>query len=249
MLGNGALQESGIERGEHRGPGSHRRIDLGGYPGKAGAVGALDHGEALSVAHFGHGCEGHLTAVCRSDAQIVERVQGAAFPLGVAHHEANVILAALDSLHFLPIERLPHLGPQIRQRDAQCLAGWGDRQDHLRLAAGQRVGNSVNPRKLSELPADCCGDAAHGVRFGAAYAYVDFRRGFEPVGDEGHLDGIRYGVDSGAPQGGHFVRRYGPQLAGGELHGDLAEVGAGSVGPKAQACGGGELPAPGLHDV
>ena len=111
MPSDGALQESGVERGEHRGPRSHRGIDLGGHPSKARAVGAFDHGEALSVPHFGHRCEGHLTAVRGADAQIVERVQGAALLLGVAHHEANVIPAALDALRFLSIERLPHLGP------------------------------------------------------------------------------------------------------------------------------------------
>ncbi len=64
----------------------------------------------LATAHFG---EGHLGAVRRADAHVLQVAQRAALVLGVAHHHAHVVASALDALRVGAEEGLAHLAAQV----------------------------------------------------------------------------------------------------------------------------------------
>ena len=65
--------------------------------------------------------ERHFAAIGRADAHRLEVAERAALLLGIAHHDADVVAAALDALRFFAEERLAHLAAEVLQREPERL--------------------------------------------------------------------------------------------------------------------------------
>ena len=79
--------------------------------------------EAAPRLDDGDPAEGHLAAIGGADAHVLEVAERAPLVARVADHDADVVAAALNALRLLAVERLPHLPPEVLQRQAEGLGG------------------------------------------------------------------------------------------------------------------------------
>ena len=98
------------------------------------AIRALDGRVAAAELGAGDGVEGHLAAVGRSDAKVLEIGERASRVGRVADHHPDVVAAALDALGLLAVESLTDLLREVVEGDPEGLGGGQDGELDLLLA-------------------------------------------------------------------------------------------------------------------
>ena len=249
IAAQGLAQEPGAQLGHYGFRGSDAWIHFGRYIHGARTVGALDLGQSPPAFHLGHGCERRLAAFRRSNPERVERVQRAPLFVGIPHHQAHVVLAALYALGLFAVESLPHLAAEIGQGDPQRLPGRSDRQLQFRLACPQSVQDAVNTRVLQQFAAKLAGDAAEVADVLAVESNPYFRGPFDSLRGEAELARRSRGTGDLPPYPADVLGAEFARFAGTQLHGDFGQVRAGRIRNCAAGLCRGRVPAHRLHDV
>ena len=191
---------------------------------RAPAVRPLYRRETTSEGRLGDGSERHRGASRRADAQRLEGIDDAAVGCGVAHHDPHFVLAALDAVHLLAVERLTHLAAEVGQGDSERFARRRDREPEFGLADAVGVGHAEDARVAPKLVANLAREGAQIVQVVARDANLDPRSealDFRQVVERRRLG---KGAHRLAPAVGDLARLDGPALAGGELHRHFGQV-------------------------
>ena len=244
-----ASSKSAVQCGEHGRGRRDRRVHLGSHPCLARPVCAADGRESASQARIRHRRKRNLVSRRCPHVHRIEGLQQAALPFRVAHHDANVVCAALDAERFFAVERLPDLVAEVAKGNAQGFAGARHREPEFGLAGVERVGDVVDARKGLECPAHRIGNRTEVLPGVPGQADVDFRLAGDAVREEREFDRVGDGACGIAPEGRDRIRRHGALFARRQLHGDFAEMGTCAVGYEADAGAGREVAAPALQDV
>src|SRR5699024_4279805 len=118
-------------------------VDPPGDADRALTVEAADDRRAVADLDVGHGPEGHFRAVGRANAHGFQVTLRGALLARVAHHHADVVLAALNALDFLAEEGLTNLARQILLAQAQHLGLGPDVELQLLESAFEGVAHVV----------------------------------------------------------------------------------------------------------
>ena len=137
----------------------HGFVHPGGDADRTLTIEAADGGRAAAHVQIGHGGEGHGLAVAGANAHVFQITLGPSLRSGIANHDFHFVLASLDALHFLAVERLAHLPCQIPLAQPEQLRFRFDPELDFTHAAVMGITQVVNavvvPQSLFQFGAGC----------------------------------------------------------------------------------------------
>jgi hypothetical protein len=127
-------------------------VDPCGYADRPLAVEAPNARGAGADFDVGHGAEGHGLAISGSYSHALQVAFGLALGLRVAHHDAHIVLSALDPLDFFAEKGLADLAPQVLLAQAQHFGFGPDVELQLTQATFVGVANVKGAGVVADAP-------------------------------------------------------------------------------------------------
>ena len=141
VVGQQAGQHDSLEIGQDLGGIAFDVVNVRDDADHRAPVGAGDRRRSARHPRLGGGGERHLDPSRRADTEVLDIAQRASAILRIAHHDLDIVAAALDPLRLFAVERLADLAAPGRPGSGRQLGLGLDPELQLLLAGTIRVGD------------------------------------------------------------------------------------------------------------